>query len=130
VANTSVAHPTSPDDFPSPIDTEALYARIVSEIRDSGLSTADIARLVGVAERQVRNWTSGDSTPSGRNRDRLLELHYVTQALRDLYTREGAEIWLHGRKRSLAGRRPVDMLASGSYEEVLDAIERKSAGAM
>lgn len=27
-------------------------------------------------------------------------------------------------------RRPVDMLASGSYEEVLDAIERKSAGAM
>jgi hypothetical protein len=37
---------------------------------------------------------------------------------------------VHGRKRSLAGRRPVDMLASGSYEEVLDAIERKSAGAM
>ena len=28
-----------------------------------------------------------------RNRDRLLELHYVTQALRDIYTREGAEIW-------------------------------------
>ena len=130
MAGTSVAHPTSPDDFPSPSDTEALYARIVSEIRDSGLSTADIARLVGVAERQVRNWTSGGSTPSGRNRDRLLELHYVTQALRDLYTREGAEIWLHGRKRSLAGRRPVDMLANGSYEEVLDAIERKSAGAM
>lgn len=56
--------------------------------------------------------------------------HYVTQALRDVYTREGAEIWLHGRKRSLAGRRPVDMLAEGSYEEILDAIERKRAGAM
>jgi transcriptional regulator with XRE-family HTH domain len=126
----NAAHSIDPEGFPSPSDREALYARIVNEIRDSGLSTADIARLVGVAERQVRNWTSGGNTPSGRNRDRLLELHYVTQALRDLYTREGAEIWLHGRKRSLAGRRPVDMLAEGSYEEVLDAIERKLAGAM
>jgi transcriptional regulator with XRE-family HTH domain len=125
----SVAHPID-SDFPSPGRTEALYARIVNEVRESGLSTADIARLVGVAERQVRNWTSGGNTPSGRNRDRLLELHYVTQALRDLYTREGAEIWLHGRKRSLDGRRPVDMLADGAYEEVLDAIESKRSGAM
>lgn len=78
----------------------------------------------------MRNWTSGDNTPSGRNRDRLLELHYVTRALRDIYTREGAGIWLHGRKRSLAGRRPVDMLAEGFYEEVLDAVEGLHAGAM
>ena len=126
----SAAHRIYSGDLPSPGRTEALYARIVNEVRDSGLSTADVARLVGVAERQVRNWISGGNAPSGRNRDRLLELHYVTQALRDVYTREGAEIWLHGRKRSLAGRRPVDMLAEGSYEEVLDAIERLHAGAM
>jgi hypothetical protein len=117
------------EDFPSRKRTEALYARIVEEIRDSGLSAADIARIIGVAERQVRNWTSGGHTPRGRNRDRLLELHYVTQALRDVYTREGAEIWLHGRKRSLAGRRPIDMLADGSYEEVLNAVEQLHAGA-
>jgi transcriptional regulator with XRE-family HTH domain len=130
MARGTAAHRVGSEDFPSPGRTEALYARIVGEIRDSGLSTADIARIVGVAERQVRNWTSGGNTPSGRNRDRLLELHYVTQALRDLYTREGSEIWLHGRKRSLAGRRPVDMLAEGSYEEVLDAVEHLHAGAM
>jgi hypothetical protein len=29
--------------------------------------------------------------PAGATGDRLLELHYVTRALRDLYTREGAE---------------------------------------
>jgi uncharacterized protein (DUF2384 family) len=125
----SAAHHIDHENFPSRGRTEALYARIVEEIRDSGLSTADNARIVGVAERQVRNWTSGGHTPRGRNRDRLLELHYVTQALRDVYTREGAEIWLHGRKRSLAGRRPIDMLADGSYEEVLDAVERLHAGA-
>ena len=130
MASTSVAHPTSPDDFPSPSDTEALYARIVSEIRDSGLSTADIARLVGVAERQVRNWTSGGSTPSGRNRDRLLELHYVTQALRDLYTREGAEIWLHGRNAASRAVAPVDMLAERLLRGGARRHRAQSAGAM
>jgi Protein of unknown function (DUF2384) len=68
------------------------------------------------------------SRPRTRVRS-TLELHYVTRALRDLYTREGAEIWLHGRKRSLAGRRPVDMLADGSYQEVLDAVEQLHVGA-
>jgi hypothetical protein len=106
------------------------YARIVQEVRDGGLSSADVARVVGVADRQVRNWSAGGNNPSGRNRDLLLELHYVTKQLRDVYTKEGAEIWLHGRKRSLAGRRPIDLLAEGAYDEVLDAIERLTAGAM
>jgi uncharacterized protein (DUF2384 family) len=130
VPHGSVTSHVAAEDFPAPGRTEALYARIVEEVRDSGLSTGDVARVVGVAERQVRNWTSGGNAPSGRNRDRLLELHYVTRLLRDVYTREGAEIWLHGRKRSLAGRRPIDMLAEGAYDEVLDAIERLAAGAM
>ena len=118
------------EDFPTPGRTEALYARMVDELRDSGLSTGDVARVVGVADRQVRNWPSGGNAPSGRNRDRLLELHYVARQLRDIYTREGAEIWLHGRKRSLDGRRPIDLLAEGAYDEVLDAVERLHAGAM
>lgn len=108
----------------------SLYARIVDEVRDGGLSSTDMARVIGVADRQVRNWSAGGNNPSGRNRDLLLELHYVTKQLRDVYTKEGAEIWLHGRKRSLAGRRPIDLLAEGAYDEVLDAIERLTAGAM
>lgn len=117
----SAARHLDADELPA---SNSLYARIVHEVRDGGLSSADVARVVGVADRQVRNWSAGGNSPSGRNRDRLLELHYVTRQLRDVYTREGAEIWLHGRKRSLGGRRPIDMLAEGSYDEVLDAIER------
>lgn len=121
---------THVEDFPGLTGTEGLYPRIVEDLRDSGLSGADVARIVDVAERQVRNWASGGNAPSGRNRDRLLELHYVAQQLRDVYSREGSEIWLHGRKRSLAGRRPIDLLAKGAYQEVLDAIERLNAGAV
>jgi uncharacterized protein (DUF2384 family) len=89
-----------------------------------------MARIIDVADRQVRNWMAGSNAPSGRNRDRLLELQYVTDQLRDVYTSEGSEIWLHGRKRSLGGRRPVDLLIDGEFEPVLEAIERLRAGAM
>jgi uncharacterized protein (DUF2384 family) len=109
---------------------ELLYVRIVEEVKDGGLSNVEIAQLIGVAERQVRNWSAGSNTPSGRNRDRLLELHYVIRLLREVYTREGAEIWLHGRKRSLNGRRPLELLENDESDAVLNAIERLRAGAM
>ncbi len=130
MASRAAAKSAPVEDFPQPGRSEALYARIVDEVRDGGLSTGDLARVIGVAERQVRNWTAGGNSPNGRNRDRLLELHYVAQLLRDVYTREGAEIWLHGRKRSLDGQRPLDLLAEGKYDVVLAAIERLRAGAM
>jgi uncharacterized protein (DUF2384 family) len=110
--------------------SELVYARVVEAIRDGGLSSSDLARVVGVAERQVRNWSAGGNSPSGRNRDRLLEVHYLTEQLRDVYSREGAEIWMHGRKRSLGARRPIDLLAEGEYEVVLEAIEGLRSGAM
>lgn len=109
---------------------ELLYTRIVDEVRDGGLSNAEMAQVIGVAERQIRNWSGGTNAPSGRNRDRLLELHYLIGLLRDVYTREGAEIWLHGRKKSLNGKRPIDLLENDESEVVLDAIERLRAGAM
>lgn len=109
---------------------ELLYARIVDEVRDGGLSNAEMAQVIGVAERQIRNWSGGTNAPSGRNRDRLLELHYLVGLLREIYTHEGTEIWLHGRKKSLNGRRPIDLLENDESELVLESIERLRAGAM
>lgn len=118
-------------EFPEPGRREALYARMVSEIKHhGGLTIPEIASLTGTGERQVRNWTSGHHAPRPPARERLLELHYLVSLLRDVYTPEGAEIWLHGRKRSLGARRPIDLIAEGDYQAVLDAIERLRAGAM
>lgn len=126
MAHSPARHPEV-DELPA---GDALYARIVQDACGGGLSAADVARVVGVGDRQVRNWSAGASAPRGPSRDRLLELHYVTRQLREVYTREGAEIWLHGRKKSLGGRRPIDLLSEGEFDEVLDAIERMNAGAM
>ena len=80
-----------------------VYARIVHDIRDSAMTLQELADITGTNRRQVTNWANGASKPGPTTRDRLLEVHYLVGMLRDVYTREGAEIWLHGRKRSLDG---------------------------
>jgi Antitoxin Xre/MbcA/ParS C-terminal toxin-binding domain len=111
-------------------DPELLFSRIVEDVRQLALTTDEIADIVGVEQRQVYNWASGASRPRGKNRDRLLEIKYIVDSLSDVYTREGIDIWLHGRNRSLKGERPIDLLLEGDFRTVLAAIERLQTGAM
>lgn len=115
---------------PSKLTDEGLYARIVDDIREAAMTTAEVAEITGVDERQVYNWAAGASRPKGRNRDRLLEIHYILKQLREVYTQEGADIWIHGRNRTLNGQRPIDLLVGGDFEPVLLAVERLRTGAM
>ncbi len=78
----------------------------------------------------MQNWVSGANRPTGQTRDRLLEVHYIVEQLRDVYSPEGIDIWLHGRNRTLDGQRPIDLLREGAFEEILHAVERLTAGAM
>lgn len=107
-----------------------MYAQIVSELRHRALTTQELADVIGVNVRQVSNWASGHNVPKGERRDRLLEIKYIVEQLRDVYTRQGAEIWLHGRKRSLGGERPIDLMREGRFQTVLNAVERLRTGAM
>jgi hypothetical protein len=115
---------------PSKLSEEGLYARIVDDVREAALTTAEVAQIIGVDERQVYNWAAGAARPKGRNRDRLLEIHYILNELRQVYTQEGSDIWIHGRNRSLNGQRPIDLLIAGDFEPVLFAVERLRTGAM
>jgi hypothetical protein len=115
--------------MPNLSDT-GLYSRIVEEVREAALTTLEVAQIAGVDERQVYNWAAGTSRPKGGKRDRLLEVHYIVRALRDVYTPEGTDIWMHARNRSLSGQRPIDLLVDGDFEPVLLAVERLRTGAM
>lgn len=107
-----------------------LYAKYVSDLREGVLTNAEVAEITGVKVRQVQHWASGAHRPQGEAKERLLELHYIVEQLRDIYTAEGVDIWIHGRNRSLGAQRPIDMLAEGRFKEVLAAVERLSSGAM
>lgn len=106
------------------------YRDLVNEVRSGPLTVAEVAEIVGVNERQVHNWSNGTNRPKGQSRERLLELNYIVKQLQDVYAPEGIEIWLHGRHRSLDGRRPVDLLRQQDFRTVLDAVERLQSGAM
>lgn len=107
-----------------------LYAHLVDDLRGGILTNAELAKITGVKARQVQHWAAGTHRPQGEAKDRLLELHYILERLRDVYTIEGTDIWIHGRNRDLGGEKPIDLLAAGQFERVLTAVERLSAGAM
>jgi hypothetical protein len=107
-----------------------LYARLVDDLREAVLTNAELAEITGVKTRQVQHWASGAHRPQGEAKDKLLELHYIVERLREVYTPEGTDIWVHGRNRSLGGQKPIDLLRSGEFEHVLAAVERLASGAM
>lgn len=108
----------------------AVYSLIVRDVRNNGLTSTEVAEITGVKERQVQNWAAGTSRPAPDSRYRLLEIHYIVDQLKEVYTPEGVEIWLHGRNRTLGGQLPIDLLRDGQFETVRLAVERLQVGAM
>lgn len=107
-----------------------LFSKLVEDIRDTALTTAELAVVTGVEERQVYNWASGASKPRTETKDKLLEVHYIVKELREVYTPDGADIWIHARNRGLGGEKPIDLLIAGDFQAVLAAVERLKTGAM
>jgi transcriptional regulator with XRE-family HTH domain len=102
------------------------YLRIVDDITRSGITQTELGQVVGASLRTVQNWAAGKATPAGAKVRRLLDVQYIVRELREAYTEEGVEIWLHARNRNLDSQRPIDLLAAGQYDEVLAEAERVS----
>ena len=105
------------------------YLRIVDDITRSGLTQTELSHAVGASLRTVQNWAAGNGIPAGAKVRRLLDVQYIVRELREVYTEEGVQIWLHARNRNLGSQRPIELLAAGQYDEVLAEAERV-AGAM
>lgn len=105
------------------------YPSLVEEIRRNGLTAAEIGSITGVRDRQVQNWAAGVSKPTGETRDRLVDIHYIVRQLQGAYRPEGISIWLHARNPELSGQRPIDLLISGEFQPVIDAVDRLLVGA-
>lgn len=116
--------------MPDLTPSEQLYARLVDDLREAVLTNAELAEITGVKARQVQHWASGAHRPQGEAKDKLLELHYIVERLREVYMPEGIDIWIHARNRGLAGAKPIELLRAGEFERVLAAVERLASGAM
>lgn len=108
-------------------DEGLIYRRVVDDVRRA-LTLGEIGTVTDVSERSVQNWAKGATRPDPAARERLLELKYVVDALADVYTDEGVEIWLHSPQRAFESRTALDLLRRGEFERVLLLIEQLAGG--
>jgi putative toxin-antitoxin system antitoxin component (TIGR02293 family) len=106
----------------------SVVARKIEAMTGSGMRAVDVAQMLGVRPETVSRWSAGRNQPQGEQRQRLLELDYIVERLRELYTGEEARAWLFQRHKALDGKRPADLIHDGRIEEVLRAIDQLADG--
>jgi hypothetical protein len=100
---------------------------IVHALRGFGVSQGDVGAVTGVSDRAVRGWSSSRIRPD--RYDRLADLRDIALILSDSLSPRGVGQWLHARNRLLGGRRPLEVLAEGSIDEVRQAAQAFIDGA-
>ncbi len=104
------------------------FMRLVEDVTPSVITQGELATAVGASERTVQNWSAGKTRPRGETVDRVLDFVHLISELREVYTDEGVQIWLRSRNRNLQHRRPIELLAEGSVDEVLAEVRRVIGG--
>lgn len=101
---------------------------IVAALRTYGFTQADIASAIGVSDRAVRDWEREKPLRRG-NEEKLHAIRQIVLLLDDSLSRRGVGQWFRAHSRLLDGRRPLDVLAEGRYEEVRQAAASFADGA-
>ncbi len=113
--------------YAAPAVLETAAQSMVTELRQlSGLTTEEIAPLLGVTRRGVQKWVAGEAI-SARKEGRLRS---VLDAVREISAIAGAGATTRSRllNRPLNTVAPADLIAEGRFVEAVDAaLERRSA---
>jgi transcriptional regulator with XRE-family HTH domain len=107
----------------------ASYAAEVRRVREAGVETADIARATGVDPTTVSAWLHSRRNPTGDRRLRLIELSAIVERLATTMDADYVPIWLVKPVAALSNRRPVDVIAEGGYQEVLQLVDQLESDA-
>lgn len=110
------------------VGTGALAEKVATAIDSLGLSDEEVGVIVDASGRSVSRWVSGEVVPQRLNKDRLLELAYVADALAEVLPRDHANTWLFSPHRRLEHEKPADLIRQGRYREVLNLIEAMADG--
>lgn len=106
----------------------ALAHRVTDLIGTLGLTQDEIGRIVDASGRSVARWSSGEVVPQRLNRQRLIELAYVAEAVTKVLPREHANLWMFTPNQLLEHDSPADRIRVGGYRDVLDLIEAIADG--
>lgn len=106
----------------------ALAEKVSGAMDSLGLSDDEVGAIVDASGRSVARWAAGEVVPQRLNKERLLELAYVADALSEVLPRDHANAWLFSPHRRLDHQKPADLIKQGRYREVLNLIEAMADG--
>ncbi len=100
----------------------ALAERITHLTSAIDLSFDEIGGIVEASARSVSRWSNGEVVPQKLNRQRLIELAYVADAVTAVLPREQANLWMFTPVPMLGHDTPADRIRQGGYRDVLAVI--------
>lgn len=87
-----------------------------------------IAEATGASRRTAERWRAGTNPRRWVYRSRLEQVAAILDALGAGMSPAGRQAWLTARSAHLGWRPPVELLASGAFDEVLGAAVAYAAG--
>jgi putative toxin-antitoxin system antitoxin component (TIGR02293 family) len=98
-------------------------ASLLDHLYDGAVvDTADVARVSDANPRSVTRWRAQEAMPRRDAEERLLELRAVVDLARKVMTDEGARYWLRSPNVDLGYEKPLDLIAEGRYQRVIDLL--------
>lgn len=110
------------------VDRGALAHKVTDIIGGLGLTQEEVGTIVDASARSVARWSVGEVVPQRLNKQRLLELAYVAQAVIEVLPADDANVWMFTPNRLLDHNSPADTIHAGRYREVLNLIEAIAEG--
>ena len=86
------------------------------------VDTVDLARVSDTTPRSVSRWRSQETTPRRESEERLLELRAVVDLVRAVMSDDAARFWLRSPNRDLGYEKPLDLIAEGEYQRVVNLL--------
>lgn len=106
----------------------ALAHKVGELTSSAGLTLEDIGRIVDASPRSVARWQSGEVVPQRLNKQRLIELAYVAEAVTEVLPPEDANLWMFTPSRALDHDTPAERIRTGDYKSVLALVEAMADG--
>jgi uncharacterized protein (DUF2384 family) len=106
----------------------ALATTVSGAFNRLGLTYNEVGEIVDASPRSVARWAAGKVVPQKLNKQRLLELAYVADAVTEVLPRDQANMWMFAPNRLLEHRKPADLVRQGDYQRVLALIDAMAEG--
>jgi transcriptional regulator with XRE-family HTH domain len=115
------------------LDTPRIQITLESAIKqlreDLGITSRDLAQALGVDQRTVTRWSTGDAFPRHGAKERLETLAALDERLAETFVSwEAARAWLRTPTRYLSDMAPIEAVRAGRSDRVMALIEAIDSG--